>query len=114
MSHMRGRASCSVLWLSNRSIWRIGNGQGAKIWSNNWIPATATTTPTDKITSPSQLMDEDTTVVVLLIDIEPRGWQTKIIELPHEVSMIKSISLKLMKIMKNQIRQLCSSCKAAV
>ncbi len=41
-------------------------------------------------------MDEDTTVVVLLIDIEPRGWQTKIIEqifLPHEVSMIKSISL---------------------
>ena len=41
-------------------------------------------------------MDEDTTVVVLLINIEPRGWQTKIIEqifFPHEVSMIKSISL---------------------
>jgi hypothetical protein len=81
--------SCDLL--KEGLIWRVGNGQKARIWKEKWIP----TSSTHRVTSPPTFLDCNSTVCAL-IDEHMKRWNTQLLEelfINEEAKVIQSIPL---------------------
>jgi hypothetical protein len=77
--------------LSQRLIWRVGDGQSIKVWGGKWLP-----TPSSfSIQSPATNLHTDATMSDL-IDRDLRGWNHALIQksfLAEEAKVIIGIPL---------------------